>query len=166
MFQSRDVRPEVRKHQIYHMSEVTEKIRNNVEEAIFLVSAIYKKCLIQNLSFRMWKWEWYLSILQRSNDCPYCRQNVINIFDKKSSQIPSICVFLYESQEFLQEWLDLIINILDNHSYHPVHDDLWSNYLTRVLICSLLGCWKTCTFQKQTKTFVLRNNCDERVRTV
>lgn len=40
MFKSQAVRPEVRKPQTYHMSEVSEKIRNNVEEAIFLVSAI------------------------------------------------------------------------------------------------------------------------------
>jgi len=36
-----------------------------------------------------------------------------------------MCVFLYESQEFSQEWLDLIMNILDNHGcYHGAHDEL------------------------------------------
>lgn len=34
------MRSEVRKHQIYHVNEITEKIRNNVDEAVFLSSAI------------------------------------------------------------------------------------------------------------------------------
>lgn len=45
----------------------------------------YKKYLSRSFTFRIWKWEWYLSILQRSNACLHYRPNVMNVFEEKKN---------------------------------------------------------------------------------
>lgn len=46
------MRPEIRKHQIYHVNEVIEKIRNNVKEAILLVFAVFQKIVDSKFKFQ------------------------------------------------------------------------------------------------------------------
>lgn len=60
-----NVRPEVKKHQMYHMTEVIEKMRNNTKEDCSC--SLIKNVIILDLSFRIWKWEWYLSTVHRSD---------------------------------------------------------------------------------------------------